>query len=325
MAATPENDIDTRILKYLQNDSTSEERQFLESWIKEADANKQYFEEIKSVLEQSVDLGDFDKIDVDRQWHVFKARAKISKKSKSIPTPFLKVAASIVLLLGIGYFINLVLFNEVTLIAETGKENRFVLPDESIIWLHEGSRLTYEKEFNGEERAVELVGEGYFEVKKNTTKPFVVRTANTRTEVLGTSFNLGTNPKTKTTTLVLIEGKVAFSCKDKKEVLLPGDKVIATVDGSLIKEKNKDQNFDAWKSGILRFENTSFAEMITDLEKQYKHTFVIENKELFSCALTTRFDNESLEEVLKTLEILFGIKYTVQQSKSVVVISKGGC
>ncbi len=57
-----------------------------------------------------------------------------------------------------------------------GGEYKVTLADGSKVWLNAGSSLKYPAAFNGNDRTVEIKGEGYFEVAENKLKPFRVLT-----------------------------------------------------------------------------------------------------------------------------------------------------
>ena len=313
------------LIRYLQGDVQDYEQKFVEDWIRGSESNRIYFEEVKQVWNTSETVADFSKINIDKQWDKFKSTIAISKKKKTkFNKLYLKIAASVVVLIGLGYYINSSFNTAVVLVAKAGIENKFILPDNSKVWLKEGSQLSYEKEFEGSSRNVSLDGEGYFEVTKNPNKPFVVLTGNTTTKVLGTSFNLKNDLKTKQTELVLVTGKVEFLSSTDKQILAPGDKIVAMPNGKLVKSANKNLNFSSWKSGILKFEKTSINQVIKDVELHYNKNITIENMEFNNCTLTTIFDNESFDNVMQTLKILFDLTY-VNIDKDTIVIKRGGC
>jgi len=195
MAIKNEDRILAILTRYLEDDVEQKERDFVKDWIAESESNKKYFEEVKFLWKTSEEVVDFDTIDVDHEWTIFKKNVTNPVKEvpkKNISNTFLRIAASVAIVIGISvYFMNY--FNsEITLMAEAGQENRFELPDQSVVWLKEGSELTYKKEFKGKERTSKLEGEAFFEVTKNPDKPFIVLTNGTETKVLGTSFNLKT-------------------------------------------------------------------------------------------------------------------------------------
>jgi ferric-dicitrate binding protein FerR (iron transport regulator) len=323
MKIEQENHILQLIIRYLQDDITDDERKFIADWIAESETNKTYFNDVKNLWNTSGNVIDFDQINVDEQWEKFKSSTIITKnkkqKSNSI---YLKIAASIVVLLGLSFYVNSLLNAEITLMAKAGTENKFLLPDGSTVWLNNGSQLTYKKDFEGDSRELHLQGEGFFEVTKNNNKPFIVNTNATQTKVLGTSFNLKNDLKTKEVELVLVTGNVEFSSETHKEILVPGDRVKATVNGELVKEINKSPNFLSWKSGVLTFDKTFMHQVVKDIQSHYHKQLIIDNQELVNCTLTTTFNNESFEDVLETLKILFDLTY--KQNDPNTIIMKGG-
>ena len=70
------------------------------------------------------------------------------------------------------------------------------------------SKIQYFNNFNQSGREVHLEGEGYFEVKKNQDKPFIVTTSDIRIKALGTTFNIKAYPEEKTIETTLVEGKL---------------------------------------------------------------------------------------------------------------------
>lgn len=311
------------LTRYLQGDAQDDERKFVEKWVAESESNTTYFEDVKRIWDTSESVADFDQINVDEQWGKFRSSTVITTKKKSNKV-YLKIAASIVLLIGLGFYFNSFFNTEVTLIAKAGTENKFILPDESTVWLNEGSRLTYKKGFKGDSRYLNLEGEGFFEVTKDPDKPFIVIANTTQTKVLGTSFNLKNNTKTKEVELVLITGSVEFLSNNHKEILVPGDKIIAMAGGKLTKTANENLNFSSWKSGVLKFEKTSVEQVIKDIELHYNKNLIIGSREFANCTLTTIFDNESFENVLETLKILFDLTYEKVDSNT-ITINGGEC
>ncbi len=325
MAIKNEDHILAILTRYLEDDVEQDERNFVGDWIAESDTNKEYFKEVKLLWEASKEVDDFDKIDVKEEWAVFSEKVASSSEvspKRNINRAFLKIAASVAIIISLSvYFMNS--FNsEITLIAQSGQENKFELPDQSIVWLKEGSTLTYEKGFEGDVRRSQLKGEAFFEVTKNPEKPFEVLTNGTKTKVLGTSFNLRTDIKTQETELVLVTGKVQFTSKNHQEILVPGDKITAKSDGELVKKSNDNPNFISWKSKVLKFEDAVMSIVIKDIEQFYKVKLVFENPQLANCTLTSVFENESIEDVLETLTVIFDITYKKLDSNRILI--KGG-
>jgi ferric-dicitrate binding protein FerR (iron transport regulator) len=103
----------------------------------------------------------------------------------------------------------------------------FVLPDGSRVFLNKNSKLTYPEKFAGNERIVNLSGEAFFEVTRNKGE-FIVICRDTRTRVLGTSFNVKGYEPNKPVQVIVETGLVEVSNTDGKNIraqllLKPGD------------------------------------------------------------------------------------------------------
>src|SRR5690606_2771304 len=89
-----------------------------------------------------------------------------------------------------------------------GQRNTVKLPDGTLVKLNSGSRIHYPEVFQDSLRLVEFEGEAFFEVAKDVTKPFVIRSGNINTMVLGTSFNLKSATVAESFELAVVTGSV---------------------------------------------------------------------------------------------------------------------
>ncbi|WP_207429983.1 FecR family protein [Sabulibacter ruber] len=239
-----------------------------------------------------------------------------------------KYAAAFVLAAGLAW-LGYLQFNTSsdawTQIATTAGQRQLIyLPDSSQVFLNENSRLRYQTAFNGSERKVELVGEGFFEVRKNPEQPFVIQSGNAQTKVLGTSFNVRAVKGESDVTVAVKTGKVAFSSlKDKKQVLLtPGFTGVLSANGSLVKKETVKETGLAWQS--LEFENTSIKEVADQLEKYFKVSIEVPNQNLQQCTFTGTFENPELKEILSVLVASSDVKINRSQA-GVYTIEGAGC
>src|SRR5690606_9494752 len=81
-----------------------------------------------------------------------------------------------------------------------------VLPDGTRVWLNSASSIRYPSRFSEGERYVEITGEAYFEVAPDKKRPFFVKSAHQKIEVLGTHFNVNAYSDEENTTTTLSEG-----------------------------------------------------------------------------------------------------------------------
>lgn len=316
---------DVILIRYLEKETNPEEELYVREWMNLSHANKSYFLELTKLWEASNTQKDYAEIDVIKDWKKVQHRIHTLKKEKKTRNlnsgTIWKVAAGFALLLSLTVY-QFTKTDTITLIATENNE-RFVLPDGSSVWLYKDSQLSYNEDFSGTSRNLKLKGEAYFEVEKNPNKPFIVQTNDTETKVLGTKFNLK-EENNRAVTLVLVEGSVQFSAAQGEEILIPGEKIISDSSGKLFKNKNQDVNFMSWKTGVLRFEETPVSKVIKDIGHLYHISFSIENNTLLDCSLTMEFEKESLEHVLETLQILYGIEYH-QDTEYKYVITGGEC
>lgn len=157
--------------------------------------------------------------------------------------------------------------NKITAVRSANAEIlNITLEDGTKVWINAASSLE-KLNFNEGERRVKLVGEAFFEVAKDSTRPFIVETAEQTVRVLGTKFNLKSYPNQKET-LTLVEGKVSTtSQKDNKAILTAGE-VITLNDGEILPETFKENNL-LWKEQVFAFEDETLSEVLDKISKWY--------------------------------------------------------
>lgn len=210
-----------------------------------------------------------------------------------------------------------------TLTTPRGGQFRVVLPDGTAVWLNAATSLRYPTAFNGNERVVTLRGEAYFEVAKNTEKPFRVQIdEHTAVEVLGTHFNIHAYSDENQISTTLLEGKVMMTRSDaslRRVVLNPGQQAIVYDDQlSVSKQVNIDQVM-AWKNGMFNFEGLDLPSVLRQLSRWYDVEIVYEGK-----IPTRKFGGEmqrdlSLQQVLRILERM-DVKCRIENKNRLVVM-----
>jgi transmembrane sensor len=319
---------DNLLISYLKNEADEAQVKQVEMWLASDVQNSKDFEKLKNAWQHAGAMADFEAIDVNKNWLKVKSRlAKPKAKQFFILPNIWRVAAAVVLIATFLFFGNQYLNNRVgdlqTITSAALNNEAAVLPDGSKVWLKEGSILTFPTEFAANQREVNLIGEGLFEVTHNPEQPFIVKAKETETRVLGTSFNLNASQEGQRIDVVLITGKVRFSTREEVVLLSPGDQVSIDEEGKLTKKENTNANYLAWKTGTLVFENTKMSQVIEDIANAYGVEFKFENEAFMNCPLTTRFEDESLEYIIETIEALFDIEITM--NNEVYIIKGNGC
>lgn len=205
-----------------------------------------------------------------------------------------------------------------TLSTPTGGQYNIVLADGTKVFLNAVSSIKYPTQFNGDQRIVELEGEAYFEVAKNKSKPFLVKSANQTIEVLGTHFNVHAYNNEAVVKTTLLEGSVAVSSRNQKATLKPGQQSSVSDSSNKIAVKEVDTEAAiAWKNGRFKFDNADLKSVMKQLERWYG--IKVEYRGDVSDVRFNggTFRNKNLSEVLKVLE-LSNIKFKVE-GKTIIV------
>lgn len=158
-----------------------------------------------------------------------------------------------------------------TISTPRGGEYRIVLSDGTRVWLNAASSLRFPSAFTGADRSVSLTGEAYFEVSKNTGKPFKVELNNEmEIEVLGTSFNVMAYEDEQAVKTTLVEGKVKMSRSGQNVQLLPNQQAITEREGTDIRVAPADvEEAIAWKEGLFYFNNDNILSIMRKLSRWY--------------------------------------------------------
>jgi transmembrane sensor len=182
-----------------------------------------------------------------------------------------------------------------------GGQYKIVLEDGTKVWLNSASTIKYPAVFSANTRTIELDGEAYFEVAKNTAKPFIVKTAEMETTVLGTHFNINAYTNENRIQTTLIEGSVQVKA-DNTELLKPGQQ--GELNQGKIKVK-KDIDIDeviAWQKGLFKFRNADVNRIARQLSRWYDVDIKVDEK-LSTLTLGGGISKRSqLSEVLELLK-----------------------
>lgn len=184
-----------------------------------------------------------------------------------------------------------------------GGEYQVVLPDGTIVWLNSESRLRFPSVFAGKERKVEVSGELYFQVTKDSLLPFRVEIDGLyEVEVLGTEFNVRAYSDLPSAT-TLVKGSVLIRDSDSEIRIKPGEQVVERSDGrGLFVRKVDVTSCIAWKQGYFLFENERLEDILNELARWYNVDIFFENPfvrgERFSVEIRR---HESFEEVLRLI------------------------
>lgn len=201
---------------------------------------------------------------------------------------------------------------ENTIETPRGGQYRLILSDGTKVWLNAASSIRFPTVFAGNTRQVEISGEVYFEVKRDSSRPFKVLSENQMIEVLGTNFNVNTYKDETSNKTTLLEGKIRITKLDREKrpmaniskVLHPGQQaLLSPVNNHIVVESSPNEDAVAWKEGYFKFNRDDLQTIMRqvarwyDVEVEYqgelsKDQFVGEIKR-----------GENIEEVLRILKL----------------------
>ena len=254
----------------------------------------------------------------------------------SRPSGGLSLAASVILILGMVVFLakpgimNFLKIGIVAVETKKGEKKEINLPDGSKVWLNESSKIEYPVKFATDERKVVLVdGEAYFDIKRDTTKPFNVEASGTNTKVLGTAFNIRSYHFLESVQVTVTRGKVQveeaenWSQKPQRKILLPNEQVsFDTKTKSIKKMAVNSANAVAWKEGKLLFDNESFANVTAILENKFGVKIAFADESMRSYHMSAEFiATDSLAHILDLLSLANNLDYHLE-NKQITLLKK---
>lgn len=225
----------------------------------------------------------------------------------------LVAAASLLILLSavIPLFLR---FQEttITVIAQQGERTRVLLPDSSIAYLNSGSAMSYSSHMRGSERTIKLLGEAYFEVKHDPSKPFIVESATLNTRVLGTRFVVSDYPG-ENASVVVRSGKVGVASADNKPLaILEKDQRVYYKNGIAMVEPVEAKDYYSWKDGNIVFDEANLKQVIHMLNRRFNVNIVLTSSFDEKCTITGSYPDQRIEDVLKSLRFIYGIEYSFE-------------
>lgn len=213
-------------------------------------------------------------------------------------------------------------FNQ--LIIPKGTFYHLVLSDGTKVWLNADSKIKYPVSFGQDKREVCLRGEGYFEVAKDSSRPFIVSTDKMDVKVLGTTFDVNTYEDEGKSFVVLVEGLVEVSAgKGESRIITPGymaEVNMHDVQAKIHVSKCDTEHYIAWKSGNFSFRNASLTEILKRVSRYYDVTVIREQvfeEEYYTGDVSS---DVSLESLLAVIESSTSVSFKVE--RKIVYVQK---
>jgi len=315
------------IARFLAGQTTAEEEKMLLNWIAESPENLHLFNEYKLIWSQKLPQDQFNVAKGLTNLNTLIDKAdKVKKKTSGA---WLRIAASLVIVVAAGYLIfyftlsPAASYEVVERTTHAAQKLTFQLPDGTTVKLNSNTSVRFPEKFSGETRDVYLSGEAFFEVVKDASHPFIVRTVDdVIVHVLGTSFNVRTTETL--TSIVVATGQVSVVKDSLHKLLLPHEKATyLTTTRELISESANMEYELAWKDNTLIFDDTHLDEVARMLENWYGVTISYKDAGIKKCVITGKFVNEPIRKVLEAIRFSTGIE--IKETENKIELSGPGC
>jgi Fe2+-dicitrate sensor, membrane component len=208
----------------------------------------------------------------------------------------------------------------------TAEHRGITLPDGSRVVLNKQSTLIFSSHFNKKTREVSLIGEGYFDIKHDASRPFVVHTGKIKTTVLGTAFNIKYVDRENNVIVTVTRGKVMVQKENKTlGVILPDQQIVFN------QKQNKSEvvgvearRIVEWQENDLFFDDVTMDDAMAQLARRFNIKIRFANDYSKGCRFTATFlKGESLDEILQVIASFNHIEY--QKKAGEIIISGNGC
>ncbi len=197
--------------------------------------------------------------------------------------------------------------------TEVGEISTVSLSDGSTLLLNTDSRVLVD--FNDSTRSIDLVqGEVFFDVAKDSNRPFVVNVGEDSVTAVGTAFSVDAsgliNGMRKIDEVIVTEGRVKLSSQTAN---LPiylelGQKALARGESFEVESGSDADSLLAWREGFIVFQGESLTTVIAEIDRYTPLKFHLLDEELASIQVGGFFKTGDLDQLLLVLENNFGVE-----------------
>jgi ferric-dicitrate binding protein FerR (iron transport regulator) len=259
--------------------------------------------------------------EIERSWKKFPVYLRLKEKRGYVKAGLAAVA--VMILLFTSYFFLEIYNPIITVVNFSQVEKEVRLSDGSLVLLKKDSEIRYNENFRNS-RGVELKGEAFFKVEKDSMRVFKVVTGSTTTKVLGTSFSVIEREEGEIVEIFLYTGRVMVSVKGKAESwgLIPGESFVYSEGKAYVEKFDTNLSFESGNQ-FIDINNLEIEELFKFLEKRFDYEFD-KNHYTKNKRVTLRVNKkDSLEQILKLLSIINNTTYEINQEKrEIQVFSK---
>ena len=332
------------LARHLAGETDERSQEYISEWLQESESNSVLYKEINEYWNHVNSMKEMNQFDVNNGWERLHKKIiassgiagtvkqrKWNKWDSIFSKPLLRIAAAITLLimLGAGSYWMVTLWQKnsmITLATSVADDQTGVtLPDGTLVFLNADTKIRYSKNFNARGRKVKLTGEAYFDVARNPEKPFLIYSGKAGIKVLGTSFNVQALQSSGRVEVFVESGSVQlFEAENIGNTITIEPGYIGSMENETVeKQKNTDENYMAWKTKRLTFNNTDLAKVAKGIQDVFRVKVVFENPAMTQCKIKGNFIDEPLENVLEAICTIHNWNWERKGDK--VILSGPGC
>lgn len=294
--------LEHRIIQYLTNSMSAEERAVFEYDLINNVQLKKEFVSYKSIWEMTECLN-YDRTSSDFHWENFESKISNKTNSHSSKLSFVKIAASVVIIAVTSIILWNFLSNGNKYTSADFAKN-YQLDDQSKVILNPHSTLSFSDDFNKNSREVTLSGEAYFDVVANDKK-FIVHTSVGDVIVHGTQFKVSIDEKDSLLVIDLFDGQLSYFQNNKEYTLLTGDLLISSKN-----TVNRSRSDISTNDDFVICKNTSLADILTQINLVYGVDHHIKSKFL-NDVYTLTFPKNDINKCVVILNQVSGNKFAL--------------
>ncbi len=304
---------DDMLARYFAGESSEDELAGINQWLEDDEKNQDILLDYHRIW-LGAQHTDF-KPDIQKAWR--NVASKTIERKRIAVLPWAAAIAGILLL---GSWLIFTEQNKMEYLTRNSAKESVMetLEDGTQVTLNSYSSLEFPVSFEGKERRVKLIGEAFFEVKRDESKPFIIEANGTEVKVLGTSFII--DARNEDVRVRVNSGLVEFVSPRKKSIRLKkGEEAVYEAEIDTLKASViTDRNVFAFKTKVLEFNQTSLKEVVNTLNKAYQTQILLDNEDWSSYKLSTRFENEKLEDVLLIVSETLNLSLTTRDSSYIL-------
>ncbi len=313
-----------RLVRYLSGEADAAERLAVELWATSDPANAHELEVLRSIWGSAQGVS-APEVDVDAAWNKVSARIDAAEgRGRVIPlgtrSQALRWLAAAAVVTGLFVGVRFLLTNQPQDLMASTQHLRSTLSDSSVVTLSPGSRLSARMSGG---RHIALNGEAYFDVKRDTKRPFVVETDGVTVTVLGTAFEVSAFDTAGSVLVRVRHGKVRVLAGADSVVLVAGGYARYNKAAHML-ERLAAPPAEVWGDRIIQFQDAPMPEVVEQLQKLFSVKITLANYGLAKCQLTATFEDEPIDYILRVIADTYTLKL-IEETPGAYVLDGAGC